>query len=103
MRLDVHVHFNFSPDLLELLTQIKEIVMTTQEGIDKLKADVAAQTTVIQSLVTLVNGLAQQIRDSADDPAELQALADGIEANTAAIAKAVTDNTPATPVTPPTP
>lgn len=75
------------------LKNILEIVMKTQEAIDDLKLKVEAQTTVIQSAKELLGGLAQQIRDNADDPAELKALADVLDANTTGLSQAVKDNT----------
>jgi hypothetical protein len=45
--------------------------------------------------VSLIQGLAQQVRDNADDPAELQALAGQLESSANALAQAVTANTPA--------
>jgi len=66
-------------------------------NLDHVKASVAANTTVTQSVLTLVTGLAQQIRDNAEDPAALEALAGQLDADNAALAKAVTDNTPTAP------
>ena len=63
--------------------------------LDRLTASVAAEDTVIDSAVALINGLAQQIRDHANDPAALNALADDIDAKSAALSEAVTANTPA--------
>lgn len=65
-----------------------------QEDIDRLKVAVERNTTVSQSAVTLIQGLAQQIRDAQDDPAELKALADRIDQQAQALADAVTANTP---------
>lgn len=66
----------------------------------QLTADVAANGEVIDSAVTLIGGLAQQIRDLVDagaDPAALLALAADLEGNTADLAAAVTANTTPTP------
>lgn len=67
----------------------------SQQDIDQLKAKVTANTAVTQSTVTLIQGLIQQLKDAADDPAELQAVIAEIEANTQALAAAVPVNTPA--------
>ena len=68
----------------------------------KLQADVAAQTTVTQGVATLLQQLAQQIADlktaGASDPsvqAAIDDLATKVEANSAALATAVSANTPA--------
>ena len=63
--------------------------------LDQLKAKVARNTTVAQSAVTLIKGLAQQIRDNADDPAAMAALADELDATDTDLGNAVTENTPA--------
>lgn len=63
--------------------------------IDRLTASVTALTTVDDSLVALVGNLAQLIRDNAADPAALNSLADKLDAESAKVAAAVTDNTPA--------
>lgn len=68
-----------------------------QADIDRLKASVARNGDAIQSGVVLIQGLAQQIRDAGDDPAELAALADQIDSKAAELAKAVVDNTPSSP------
>lgn len=65
--------------------------------LDALKAKVQQTTDATASVSTLVAGLAQQIRDLKDDPAALQALADQLETDNAALGKLVTDNTPAAP------
>ncbi len=70
--------------------------------LDDVLADTKAQTTVITSVVTLLTGLSQQLKDAlaSGDPAKVQAAADAIETNTSALAKAVTDNTPGGTPTP---
>ena len=62
--------------------------------LDRLKASVEAENTVIASAEALLAGLAQQIRDLASDPAALNALADEVDAKTAELSAAVTANTP---------
>ena len=68
-------------------------------------AKVTAQTTVVNSVVTLLGQLSQMLKDAqaSADPAALQNVIDLIDANDAALAKAAQDNTPGGPVTPPTP
>ena len=91
---------------------LAEMQTAFQTELDKLTGDVTAQTTVIASAVTLLQGLAaqnaamaQQIKDliaAGGDASVLQPLVDGLEAqaktleaNSAALAAAVTANTPA--------
>lgn len=63
----------------------------------QLTADVAADTTVDQSAITLIQGLAAQLAAAGTDPVALAALSTQLETNAAAIAAAVTANTPAAP------
>lgn len=64
-----------------------------------LQAAVAAEDTVIASAMTLLQGLKTQLDDAiaSGNPAALTALSADIGAQTTALAKAITDNTPATP------
>ena len=103
----------------QLLTQGDKIMSTladVQALIATLTADVAADATVEQSAITLLNGLTKSIGDlsaqlaaaiASGDPVALQAAADALAAqntalasNTAALAAAVTANTPAAPPAP---
>lgn len=69
--------------------------------LDDVTAAVAEQTDVVQSAVTLLDSLHQQLQDAlaSNDPAAIQAVVDSIEANKQALADAVAANT----TTPPTP
>lgn len=66
-----------------------------QDDINRLKAAVAANSTVVGSTVVLIQGLIQQVKDAADDPVELAAAIAELEANTQALAAAVPVATPA--------
>lgn len=67
-----------------------------------LQAQVAQTDTVIASAVTLIQGIAAQLEAIKDDPAAISALAADLQGTTAALAAAVTANTPSGP-TPTTP
>lgn len=62
----------------------------------QLQADVADQTTVVASTVTLLQGIkaALDAAIASNDPAALAALSTSLEANTKALSDAVTANTP---------
>ena len=47
--------------ILAAISELKELIMTLQDEITQLQADVAADTTVVNSAVTLINGIAAQI------------------------------------------
>jgi hypothetical protein len=59
-----------------------------------LRGSVAALTNVSASAIALIGGLAQAIRDNAEDPAALNELADQIDADASGLAASVTENTP---------
>ena len=69
---------------------------------DRLEQEVTEMTTVVQAGITLIQGLAQQIRDTAGDRVKATALADELDRRATEFAQAITDNTP-TPPTPPEP
>lgn len=62
-----------------------------------LQNQVAQNTAVEQSAITLITGLATQIADLKNDPAALQALADQLNTSAASLSAAVAANTPAGP------
>lgn len=79
-----------------------KIVLSLQNLTDA----VAAAKTVEDSAITLLNGLTTELQQliaqsgNTVDPAALQAVVDGITAETQTLAAAVTANTPAQPPTP---
>lgn len=62
---------------------------------DDLKASVARNTDAENAVITLLQGISQQLKDAAGDPAKIQEVINQIDANTAAAAAAVVANTPA--------
>ena len=63
--------------------------------LDALAAQVAANKTVIDSAIVLINGIAARIAAAGADPAALAALVDDLKASDSALAAAVAANTPA--------
>ena len=64
---------------------------------DALEAAVTAEDTVIDSAVTLLQGISVQIADAAGDRAKSVALAADVKAKADALSAAVAANTPAAP------
>ena len=62
-----------------------------------LTAQVTASTSVDASAVTLITGLASQLVALKNDPVAIQALADQLNASSAALSAAITANTPVAP------
>ena len=75
--------------------------MATSTEWDALVATIAAEDTVIDSAVTLLNGLAPIVAAAAGDKAASLAVAADIKAKSDALAAAVAANTPAAPPAPP--
>ena len=65
--------------------------------LDDLTAEVAQDTTIEASAVTLIQGLVAQITAAGTDPAKLAALTASLTTSSTALAAAVAANTPAAP------
>ena len=102
----VEVHHYFHLDLAEvtdyfdskfeaLAKQIGKGFSMAKATLDDLQQKVNAETSVEQSAITLMQGLSEQLKAAQNDPAKIQALADQLDANQAALAAAVAANTPA--------
>ncbi len=105
MRIDVHIH-NDDPAtghkldrILSVLETIIQKENTIMAALDDLKAAVAAEDTVIDSAVVLLQGLkaALDAAIASGNPAALTALSADIGAKTKALSDAVVANTPAKP------
>jgi uncharacterized protein YoxC len=100
----MHINVTFhDPETARRLDQIETALLSIGRNImatlKDIQDDVTAEKTVIDSAVALLAGLSQQLKDAiaANDPAALQAIVDGLDANKAELAAAVTANTPAAP------
>ncbi len=90
-------------ELDAITARIKAMSATMQTAIDSLTQQVAAETTVNASAVTLINGFAARLQTAIDaataagaSPAQVQALTDlaaSVETNTASLSAAVASNT----------
>lgn len=86
-------------DIEHLLRRSLKMEMSNMAVLDDLTAAVAAQKSVDDSIETLLDGIAQQLKDAqaANDPAAVQAIIADLQANTAKVQAAITKNTPVTP------
>lgn len=88
-------------DLLkQILTNTEKLMASIQDVIN----DVAAESTVDDSIIALLNGISAQLAAAlaaGGSPAQIQAIKDGLDANIAKINAAITANTP--PAPPPAP
>lgn len=86
--------------IITLLERLLNQEMTMSKELDDLTAQVAANTQVEQSAVTLIQGIAAQLAAAGTDPVKLQALHDQLKSSADALAAAVAANTPAAPPAP---
>jgi hypothetical protein len=112
MRIDIHHYIHHAEEesrlariealLTTLITQGDSQMATMQEAMAALTAEVTRNTSVDQSAVVLLNGLADQIAEllAAQDVAGLEALVATLRADTDGLAAAVTANTPVVPPPP---
>ncbi len=80
---------------LSLLIYRKLVFMS--QALDTLTASVTAETTVVASAITLLNGLKAQLDAAGTDPAKLADLSAQLDASRTALAAAIVANTPAAP------
>lgn len=97
INLDVHVHFDPTPQALELLTSILKKVIHMAGELDALKAAVQRNSDVEDSAIVLLKGLkdALDAAIASGDPAALTALSDSIGSKADELGAAVVANTPA--------
>src|SRR5437868_2583647 len=98
MKIDLYMHF---PDteskidqVISLLQQMIGMEKRMSKELDDLTTQVTANTTVEESAVTLIKGLAAQIAAAGTDPAKLQALQASLNTSATDLAAAVAANTP---------
>ncbi len=102
----IHLHLEPGPGLDKLLHTFQAILQEMRlmsAELDRLTTEVSENTTVIESAIALIEGLAQQIRDNATDPASLTALADSLDSESNKLGAAVAANTPQPQPPAPTP
>lgn len=75
----------------DLMNKLNKIMTTEQDILDT----VTAQTTVIQSAITLLNQLSKLLHEAGTDPVKLQAIKDMLDNNSKGLSDAVVANTPA--------
>ncbi len=93
------VHFVNEDGIHAKLDQILNAEVQVAGELAALQVEVAENKSVMESAVLLLQGLKAALDDAGTDPAALAALSAELDANTNALAAAVTTNTP----TPPTP
>jgi hypothetical protein len=102
MSFDLHVYFHvpIEPDprldqIITMLQAISKQETKMSQQLDALTAQVTENTNVEASAVTLLQNIAAQLEAAKTDPVKLQALKDQLQNSAAALAAAITANTPA--------
>lgn len=74
---------------------IQKDLQTMTPEVTRLLTSVTALKSAAESQTALLQGIAQRLRDSAEDPAAITAIADDLDTETATIVAATLANTPA--------
>ena len=96
----IHIHLHDGQDrvlhrLDQIVTLINQLGVRIMADLTALTAEVARNTSVDESAIVLLTGLAAQIEALKTDPVALQGLADTLRGSSDALAAAVAANTPA--------
>lgn len=86
--------------LIALLSVIQQQELKMAGELDALTAEVSRNTSLEQSAIVLIQGLAAQIAANATDPVKLAALTAQLTGSADALAAALTANTPGSPPAP---
>jgi hypothetical protein len=105
MKMEVHHYFHGDHSdvneklnaILNLLRESKTREVHMSAEMDALAAAVTENTTLDDSIINLLNGIAAQLTATAGDKAQALALAAELNAKSAALSAAITANTPAAP------
>lgn len=78
---------------LSILKQLGEFMPTMQQELDRLRKSVEQSNTIAESGTKLIEGIAAKLREIADDPAEVTAFADSLDAANTKLSAAIEANT----------
>lgn len=94
MKLDVHIYNHPDRTALAVLGRLERMVKTLADKFDVLVEEVAAEKTVIDGVVTLLERLDEQLADAKDDPEQIEAIRTDLAAQRQRLADAVVAHTP---------
>ena len=92
-----YFHSKYEGEILKQLSLILKNQKSMTTDLTSLTAAVEKNGSVIESAVTLLNGLKAQLDAAGTDPVALKALSDQLGTETDSLASAVAANTPAAP------
>jgi len=106
-RMDIHIHVHTDPELGCRLDRIEEALnllgvseIMKKLNFDALLAEVTETKDVAQSAILLLQRVTDAIRANAANEAEITRIVGELDASNAALAAAITANTPADPEPP---
>lgn len=91
----IHRYDHADPSVMRLLTHIAKELKTLADKFDVLVEEVAAERTVVDGVVALLERLDEELADAKDDPAQIEAIRSGLQEQRQRIADAVVAHTPA--------
>ena len=98
MNVKFQIEHSISKDLERFITNLfaanKQEETDMAADLTKIKTEVEGLTDVVDSVVTMLTGLAQEVRNAGASQASLDELAAAIESQKQELAQAVADNTP---------
>lgn len=103
--IEINHHYpNSDPEIARRLGRIEKALTHIIEKVEqmaldfaRLETEVSENSSVIQSVITLLTNIADAIRDAAANQAKVEALATQLDGQTQALAAAVAASTPAEP------
>ena len=99
MELHIHIHHHYDDKLFTEIKSINTNIKTMANELDNLTAEVTETKDLQQSAITLLNGLKTKLDEAIanNDMSRVVALRDELDSSNAALAAAITANTPADP------
>lgn len=101
MGLQILIGWASTDSIAHELHNIAEGIAVMSQQLDDLKREVQESRQVTEGAITMIGGLADQIRELKEDPEALEELAAELDAQQTALAAAITANTPVEQPTPP--
>lgn len=97
MEIHIHIHHHGDEEMLSEIKSINQKLEIMANELDSLELEVKETTDLQQSAITLLNGLKTKLDEAiaAGDMTKVVTLRDNLDASNAALAAAITANTPA--------
>lgn len=94
MKFDVHIYNHPDRTVLTVLSRLERMMKTLADKFDVLIEEVAAERTVVDGVVTLLERLDEQLGEAKNDPEQIEAIRTDLAAQRQRLADAVVAHTP---------